>query len=63
MSNSKAVTDMKIYKDRLDDLQERLLKTHDIKPGEVQPMRPLKSKKKHADDCGDWNPSCGIYHA
>ena len=45
MPNSKAVTDMKIYKDRLDDLQERLLKTHDIKPGEVQPMQPLRARR------------------
>ena len=45
MPNSKAVTDMKIYKDRLDDLQERLSKTHDIKPGEVQPMQPLRARR------------------
>ncbi len=45
MPNSKAVTDMKIYKDRLDDLQQRLEKTHNIKPGIVNPMEPLRARR------------------
>ncbi len=45
MPNSKAVTDMQIYKDRLNDLQVRLEKTHNIKPGLVSPMEPLRARR------------------
>ncbi len=48
--NGKPVTDMKIYKDRLDDLQERLLKTHSIKPTSTEKtnlytMNPLRARR------------------
>lgn len=45
LPSGKVVTDMNIYKARLDDLQARLQKTHHILPGDPIPMKLLESNR------------------